>query len=472
MKAKRFARTPFGALKCLEAVAACGTKRLPKEALLKRNKGNKYLQELLGWTYSDAKFYAHPDLSDFLKKKKVRAPDDSTGLTNYNDFIQLLHQLSGRKITGAKAMMEIEKFFKRPHLYEIETLWYGRVMAHDLEIGVRDGTIKRIWPKFYHVEAKAGKGTPVYKGIQKPMSEVVGPDFPFKYPVRAEIKKDGFRVTYVSDGGVCTGFTTGGKTYPLLKIFGDVFATKPGWVFDVEIFYGNFNKTGIFKRTKPLKPEELKALKKGATVDIVALIPLKDYYKGESKMKFRKSLAIAKRLVKELNDPRIRVMPGKRIKNAKQLAAYLKKVLAKKHEGLVVKSYDGTYTASIPPARPESWRKLKPQRDRTVIIIGAEESEKTKMKGHLKSFQVRDPETGDEFDCGGSWNDPMTGKSSMTHKKRQWMWKNRKALIGMKIDVIEQEEKKGKRKSMYARFKGWRGKPLPDRLLKEWLKLK
>lgn len=451
-KPKMFPPTPWGALCLFEALSKIGNARNPKIELLKANSKNPYLKELLGWTYSSLKFYAHfTDVEEILKTKKIRAPQDETGEANYADFRQLLMDLSSRRLTGGKALQAIESFFKKPHLYEKEARWYARVMAHDLDIGVRRGVIEQIWPKFYHVKAEAGSGKPVFKGQQKCPTAIIDVDADLPYPIRAEWKEDGFRATFVSDGGNCVGFTTGGKTYPPMTIFSELFKEYPG-AWSAELFYINYNKSAIFRRTKPLTPEDMKDIRKKATCHIVDYVPLKDYYKGRSSKSYRKRMKFGKKILKKIGNGNVTWMPGRTVHDRDELSALLKKALRKKLEGLVTKDLRGGYV----PGRCDDWRKLKPTKDRTVVVIGVEEGDTARWKGMLGAFVCKDPKTKKIFNCGGSYKDPVTGESSLTHKERKRLWKIRGKLIGRKIEVIEQDEQKGDRKSMYARFKGFR----------------
>jgi len=179
---------------------------------------------------------------------------------------------------------------------------------------------------------------------------------------------------------------------------------------------------------------------------------LVDYYKtGGTKIKFWKRLKKAKEIAKKIGCPNIRVMWGTKVANNKDLKGLLKKVLRQKHEGLVAKNLDGIGVVGRSP----DWRKLKPTKDRTVVVIGMEEGE-GRLQGRLGAFVCKDPKTKEVFNCGGSWKDPGTGESSLSDSERKRLWRGRKKIIGKLIDVIEQDEGKGKRASMYARFKGFR----------------
>lgn len=447
-----YSHTPWGAFLTIAAVKKAGTGRLAKEAILEQNRKNRYLVAILKWAYSDAKFYCFPD-KETASTKKVSKPKDKTGVANWEKFDQLLKDLSSRRITGNKAARAVSEFFENPSLFAREARVYAAVMEHDLDIGVAKGTIKKIWPEIYHVEAKVGSGKPVYKGCQSCPTEVIDVDFPFEYPIRAEYKYDGMRVTFVSDSGQCLGFTRNGKTYEPMTVFSDVFATLPGWVFSCELFYRNFNDSGIFRRKHPLTAEERKDVSKLAVCKIVDLIPLEDYYAtGGTHIPFKLRLEQSKKLVKKLGDPRIKVMYGREINNRDELHEFLTEAILKNHEGLVTKELD----KGSKPKRCNSWRKLKPTKDRTVVIVKVVEG-KDKYKGTFGAFVVRDPKRPQDgtFNVGSGCKLP-TGESTMPDAERDRLWKIRHKLPGRLIDVVEQEEKKGKRKSMYARYKGFR----------------
>lgn len=464
IKGERFEKTPFGALKALAAIEEVGTKRLPKEAILKANRKNLYLKELLNWAYSDAKFYVYPSyIDDVVAEKKIRPPYDGTGKQNFDNFTQMLSNLSNRRITGGDAQNLVDKFFKNPKLFKKEALWYGRVMFHDLKFGVARTSVRKIWSHLGYTKAFVGSGKPVFKGCQL-AEDLTDKDAKkpnvfrknlIKYPTWGEVKKDGLRIVFVVDGGVCLGFTRTGKVFEGFTRFATDIAKKvDNIVVDVEGFYKNYNETMSLIRRKHFTEAQIYEITNKAVLWVIDTIPLKDYYEnGGTDLPLKKRLRLRKKIVAKIGHPRIKRMPGKMLRSWKGVWKYYKAKLKENEEGLVIKYLKGDYK----PKRSRNWLKVKPSKVKSFVVEGFEPGRgKPHLGPHLGAFVAREWDSekgkpiGKTFNVGGSY------KKSLTDEKRVFYWKKRKRFLGKVGDYIEQEEKLGNRVTMYPRLVSWR----------------
>jgi DNA ligase-1 len=239
--------------------------RNEKEDALKSGKDNKILQELLKATYDPFTVYN-------IKKIPQVKPEPTTMpiASNYDQFLNLLHALSTRTVTGNAAIEAVADFMY--YCNADEQKWYSKVIQKDLKIGITDKTIN-----------KTMKGlVPVF-------------DCALAYPIKkfpknfmCNRKLDGYRCLAIHDlDGVVELRTRNGKLIEgYTAIEQDILELPRGFVYDGEIMA----PTGSFADMQK------SAFKKGVTdkqgtLNIFDVIPIEEFKEGKSKKKLRDRLS-------------------------------------------------------------------------------------------------------------------------------------------------------------------------------------
>ena len=153
-------------------------------------------------------------------------------------------------------------------------------------------------------------------------------------------------------------------------------------------------------------------------------------------IKFADRYTGLKKNIRDLNHPRIKVVPHEKLTDAFNMSDYEEKMLAKGFEGVMLRSFDGAYKFGRATVREGSLMKVKQFSDSEAVILGFDEqmentNEQTKDelgrskrsshkrgkvgKATLGSLSVRDIHTGVEFDVGTGFDDNL----------RNTIWNNR-----------------------------------------------
>ena len=241
--------------------------RTGKEMLLAQYKDNEFMRTLLQLAYDPFKVFYIKKMPDF-----DRAGFNETGMGKYTseqysfdrfgEFKRLCLRLSGRTITGYKALEVVSNFLST--CAEDEADWYCRVLQKDLKIGISDKTINKVF----------GRDTiPTFNCMLADVVKKPG-DMPTRFYV--EPKLDGMRVlAYVHGDGDVVLRTRNGRTLDgfeeLERKLGQ--HLPEGFVYDGEIMSKNFNilMSQAFKL----------GTGKTGCLNIFDIIPVEEFDKGE-----------------------------------------------------------------------------------------------------------------------------------------------------------------------------------------------
>lgn len=154
------------------------TSRTEKEDILKANKDNKALLELLNLTYN-------PFVTFGIKKDPNVTPEGTARVTDsYSTFVSLCAKLSNRLLTGNQAVAEVSKFLSG--LNNNHYKWYMRIIQRDLKAGITEKTVNKIIKDLVPVFTCALANT--YSDKKRPKRYVGDPKLDgyrclaFKYP--------------------------------------------------------------------------------------------------------------------------------------------------------------------------------------------------------------------------------------------------------------------------------------------------
>lgn len=414
------------------------SKRLAKQALLEKGRDNEMFRYLVEAATGDARYHSSPRWAVVDKRRKKAELPNGLSVLRYTRFRSLLETLSDRDLTGHAARDAAESLFVS--LSDAEFDVYSAVITRRLDIGVARTSIEAV----YGVDNKA----PLWKRIKTVMlASSVPPnleDLPF--PLYAEPKFDGIRISYFPHRGAYVGVTRNGKQYPALAPFEKELARVSGNVMvDTEILAANWNQTGVLRKKNPSK-EDINSLR----AYCFDAVPVKEL-EGSPSSSQRKRKKLLKGLLKGLSR-RFVYVPAKRVNSVEELTELYNQWLEEGWEdptgkkipveGMMLKVPTAPYSCD----RSKSWMKHKPMQDLTVRIIGFKEGN-GKWAGILGAFAVELPNgkgnrlagivdhRGKAIEAFG-----VTASGRMSEAMRRTIWANRKQYVGRLIDVRVQAD--------------------------------
>jgi DNA ligase-1 len=400
--------------------------RNEKEDALKSGKDNEVLRELLKATYDPFTVYN-------IKKIPQVKPEPTTMpvASNYDQFLNLLHALSTRTITGNAAIEAIADFMY--YCNDDEQKWYSKVIQKDLKIGITDKTIN-----------KTMKGlVPVF-------------DCALAYPIKkfprnfmCNRKLDGYRCLAIHDheGNVELRTRNGKLIEGYAGIEQDIFELPKGFVYDGEIMA----PTGSFADMQK------NAFKKGITdkqgvLNIFDVIPLDEFKNGKSEKKLRERVGRLLDLDENYIDTiplwNLQIVePGEFLTNNEEgiTRAYElhAQFTSEGYEGTMVNDLDGYYVCK----RSYNIQKIKDFYEIDLYVVAVYEGEAgTKYEGTMGGVMVdlsdRDiieqlPEKMHKFVEGETFQ--VGVGSGWSDEQRRQYWENTNLIVGKFIQIKFQE---------------------------------
>lgn len=400
-----------------------------KQALEATVLGSSNAKHFLGFT----KACYNPYVTFGIKKIP-----DSIGITGaenpWDDFNELLVQLSQRRLTGHAARDAVQSMADRFDSDEWNT-FCAAVLRRDLRAGISDKTINKICKKTdYEI--------PVF-GCQLATSNEDRPEM--KGTKRLEPKLDGVRVLMMvipSDNYtnvIC--FSRNGKVF---ENFGHIeeqvssnfnnlvraFLKVPkgrgmidGFVLDGEVIGNTFQELMRQARRK----DNVQAT--DSVFNVFDVIPLEDFRRGHwnAPLNFRIDLLDAIR-------PVIDTMPNVELLShimvdldtaagKDQLDRYATDMVNAGFEGIMIKEMKAPYICK----RSTDWMKWKPTYDYDLVVIDVEEGT-GKNIGRMGALVCEGVDDGKQI--------TVNVGSGYTDEERQEYWNNRDAVIGRTAVVI------------------------------------
>lgn len=428
--------------------------RLEKEALLEANRDNLALQGLLRLTYNGDKYHTYP--SSRYQGEAYDAKTDGRRIGgNWGRFERLLTKLHARKVTGQAAQDAVDGFLD--NCYVVEKKWYGRVLGHDLKIGIKSSTINKVWDP----QAFWGKDTST--GVAVAADGSRGVKFPgtmlcTEYKKAGgwdgwgcrmvEPKLDGYRLQLVMSNGQFSFFTRGGKCDPYNAnlahlVEGLQKAGIDNIVLDCEVMHDTWGSTGCVKRKNP-KPEQLQEIKDKVKLYIFDAIewttdghkvPLRqrkdkvcELLIGEPLNQAEMFLALQRgKFSWKTRVPGVEVLIYPEVTSEEDLFALYNLYTDAGFEGAVIKDPIGEYNWG---KRGLSWIKLKPLHTTDAKIIGFESGKLGGANEHRLGALVVREEDGKEYNVGGGYS----------FVEREAFWAKRNELVGHWIEVVYQKD--------------------------------
>jgi DNA ligase-1 len=467
-----------------------------KVALIEQYKDNPYLRQMLELSVGPQTYNAYPDWSTVLAMHAEREPwpsSEEEAVSTYEYFIRLLNRLQRHELTGNAAVDVLNQFFMDTGLSQAEVGYLGGIINHDLRVGVRRGTIERVWPQEHDPGAPITPdnwpNVQLAKKLDKPTR------IPWdKGPFILEPKLDGLRMMFCwseptegslfGPGARVMGFTRNGHHYdPVKFIEQELTQVAPDLAVDCEAMAlaGGWNITSsLVKRKYVDKSMWKKMAKDEARAPLLDLsitdpeeqaeylwrlisenvygfcwsaMPVEHFRAGHSPLTEDERYLLAQERLSGLE--RVIVLPRALAHNESELAAYNERILDEgitiEHngrtlkltaEGTMIKFPWGTYTCHH-SRRSKYWWKLKPWDDVTVKVVGFVEGT-GKYVGMLGAFVVQMP-TGEQVQAAGE----------LTDRVRAEVWQDKDAWMGKLLDVKIQGDKVPVASARFPQVQKW-----------------
>ena len=376
----------------------------------------------------------------------------------WQDFNELLVQLSQRKLTGHAAKDAIEEMAYRFDSQEWNT-FCARVIRRDMRAGISDKTINKICkgttyeiPMFGCQLATNCEGRPEMKGIK-----------------RLEPKLDGVRVLMMVVPNsnevidtVC--YSRNGKVFDNFGHIEDQVrdnfikfcrsATKVdqgrflsnGFVLDGEVIGNTFQELMRQARRKDNVQAD------DSVFNVFDIIPLEDFRRGYWNAQLNKRINILESLRPIIDQmPNVELLPHIVVdldsaEGKNQLSRYANDQVNAGFEGIMIKDVDAPYECK----RNTFWMKYKPVYDYDLTVIAVEEGT-GKNKGRMGALVCEGVDDGKHI--------VVNVGSGYTDEERQTYWDDKSLVIGQTAVVLADaitQNQNGSYSLRFPRFKTFR----------------
>lgn len=391
-------------LKILDLLQATSS-RNEKESILKENKDNKVLKDILELTYNPFKIYGigSKSLTNQLIEGNIYSDEVVLKYNSIGNIFELVQYLL---INGTGT--DFDKDLTRLFLLKKDELsreWYRRVILKDLKIGVTSTTINKAWKNLI----------PTFDvQLAKPFEK-------FYKNMAVEVKIDGVRCLAIKQQGIVRLFTRNGKAILGYDEVIQALTKLPidNIVFDGEIIGKDYTDT--------MNQLFSKSMNKKGTYMIFDMLTPSEFYEGESLCDFstRKNALVALEDIFTKDLPLKIIKPIAYLTNAtdSQLAELTDEVVSQGFEGIMLKSLESKYKTK----RSLDWQKLKPFMSDEYKIVGFNEGEGL-FKGTLGNVLI---------DVDGV----LVGVGSgFTMAQRKDIWGNKEGYLNQIIEVQYQDK--------------------------------
>ncbi|HIH2748250.1 TPA: hypothetical protein ACYLN4_004016 [Burkholderia lata] len=377
--------------------------------------------------------------------KNFDMPESYTALTSteFDDgqqFIELLHKLARRELTGNEAKAAIVDVLSNYPEQTAENL--ACVLRKELRIGIGATEINKVFPKLI----------PVFDVMLAEKWEPGVVDI--VYPAQAEFKMDGQRDTvFVIPGQPCEHYSREGLRQPWCEGLFDVEmqALRKVLVGDQPVVLDGEAMVHVFDPAKkhPSWTATMNCKKEGADRSKLRYyaydwLPMSEWEERSCTRVQEERSALLDEGISDGVFSMILPSFKQVVHNREEVEAMFKLAIERGYEGLIVKDPNGLYEWD----RSTSWLKAKPLHTATLKIVGIYEGKKkSRNEGRLGGFQLEGTiEDGTEIktDCGGGFSDDQ----------RELFFKHPDMVVGRmaEVEYMEVTKKNALRNPVFLRF--------------------
>lgn len=360
-------------LQILDEIAATSSK-LEKEAILRRNKDNTVLKDVIR--------YAYDPFVKFQIAKEVPYQSDSDGASLLEGLQAVVGNIASRAITGHAAIEFVSKVLR--DLMPDDAVVLQRVILKDLRSGFSGSTANKVWkdliPKFEVMLS--------HSDLKR-----------ITFPAYSQLKADGVRCHLIfNEHGKATAYSRSGKEIELLGNFDNIFY-KRNMTLDGELV--------CYKNGAPLDRKTSngiinKAIKGTISQEEAALICLCawDIVDTSSTIPYNKRFGALYELMDQLTCDKIIVIPSKTVHSAEEAVAHFKEMRAAGNEGTLVKNMNHKWV----PKRSYDLCKMKAVIAIEMKVVGIEEGT-GKYEGMMGAIVVEDADGRIHCNVGTGFSD-------------------------------------------------------------------
>lgn len=347
----------------------------------------------------------------------------------WEEFIDLLAQLSGRLFTGHAARDAIEAMSARFSMNEWNN-FCAPVIRRDLRAGISATTINKICKKTpYEI--------PVFK-CQLATNSENRPEM--KGEMRLEPKLDGVRVLMVVkpaslENTSVTCYSRNGKIFDNFghiesqiienykELVKDNRALRNGFVLDGEVVGSSFQELMRQARRK----ENVES--SDTVFHIFDILPLEDFLRGHWNAQLHKRIALLESMRNVIDTcPNLELVSHINVnldtaEGRDQMFRYANDMVGAGYEGIMIKDVGAPYEC----ARNTFWMKWKPTLTVDLQVVGVEEGT-GRNKGRLGALSC----AGSDFDKEIKVN---VG-SGFTDSDRDSLWEDRNLVVGRTVEIL------------------------------------
>ena len=365
----------------------------------------------------------------------IRQVPDTVGIVDaenpWDDFNELMVQLSQRRLTGHAARDAVQNISERFDSIEWNT-FLAPVLRRDLRAGVSDKTINKICkgtdyevPIFGCQLATNSEGRPEMKGVK-----------------RLEPKLDGVRVLLMAipdeDGNVVTiCFSRNGKQFDnfghienqvrenFQKLVRKAASSNlsMGFVMDGEVIGNTFQELMRQARRKTDVQAE------DSVFNVFDILPLSAFREGHWNAQLHKRIKILEDMRSIIDDmPNVELLPHIMVDldtaaGVDQLQRYAKDQVNAGFEGIMIKNVDAPYVCK----RSTDWMKWKPTITVDLTVVGLEEGT-GRNAGRLGALVCEGEDDGKfiQVNVGSGYSD----------EDRDSYWADSNLIIGRTAEIL------------------------------------
>ena len=365
----------------------------------------------------------------------IRQVPDTVGIVDaenpWDDFNELMVQLSQRRLTGHAARDAVQNISERFDSIEWNT-FLAPVLRRDLRAGVSDKTINKICkgtdyevPIFGCQLATNSEGRPEMKGVK-----------------RLEPKLDGVRVLLMAipddDGNVVTiCFSRNGKQFDnfghienqvrdnFVKLTHKAASSNlsMGFVMDGEVIGNTFQELMRQARRKTDVQAE------DSVFNVFDILPLSAFREGHWNAQLHKRIKILEDMRSIIDDmPNVELLPHIMVDldtaaGKDQFNRYCKDMVNEGFEGVMIKNIDAPYVCK----RSTDWMKYKPTITVDLTVVGLEEGT-GRNAGRLGALVCEGEDDGKfiQVNVGSGYSD----------EDRDSYWADSNLIIGRTAEIL------------------------------------
>ncbi len=430
----------LAAFQTLEDIGNVSSTKL-KQEILSSNSDNEVLRTLLFSAYNPFVQYNIKKIPTLIEE----CTSDCESVETYGNFLVLLVQLSKREITGNLAVQSLSDFLTS--CTKLEYKWYTRVIEKDLDIGLADKGINKVFKSLI----------PTYEVMLASKIDVLDlnldtakilKNLPDRMVVQYKI--DGYRLNiHVPEQGELFICTRNGKKvegYSTLECEAHSKLPK-GYVYDGEIvspelfewISKNVESDGDTLANRDLFSEVMshafsKEDNKQGIFNLFDMVPIDQWNSRKSTETLEQRTHRIETEVKPLDLKCITVVPTSKVyckenpNDLQEIVQKFRQFVAVGWEGCMIKDWDGIYEFKRTKAMYKM--KLMDYIDLTVVDLYEGEG---KYSGMLGGVYV--DYKGNLVGVGSGWSD----------EQRQYYWTHKNQIIGKTIEVAYQAESRNKK---------------------------